>query len=192
MIIHQTEIEIIRIASASGCDNVARIPRNRMKVDTMKAAAPVFWLLLFGIPLDPWVYAVQTEAAVFSPAPANPQSASSGSIWSGVYTSAQAGRGKELYQARCGSCHGDKLVSDSDAPALTAPAFKFSWQKKTLAERFERIRTTMPPGENGELSVQECVDIIGYILQFNGYPSGNQELKPEKNALEKIIIEPAP
>jgi mono/diheme cytochrome c family protein len=158
-----------------------------MRIEMMKAAAAVSLLLLFGIPHGLWVPATAPSSVA-----ASPQSSSKISIWSGVFTAEQAKRGEELYQARCADCHGEKLVSASDAPTLAAPAFKFAWHQKTIAERFEVIRTTMPPGGSGTLSDQEYLDIVAYILQFNAYPSGNQELKPDKEMLDKIVIEPAP
>jgi hypothetical protein len=48
---------------------------------------------------------------------------------------------------------------------------------KTVANRFPNIRTAMP-----------YVDIVAYILQFNGMPAGNQKLMPDLQALEKIVI----
>jgi len=40
---------------------------------------------------------------------------------------------------------------------------------------FGRIRT-MPLGEAGSLATQEYVDILAFVLQSNGYPSGQDEL----------------
>jgi hypothetical protein len=48
----------------------------------------------------------------------------------------------------------------------------------------------MPPGGAGSLSDREYLDVVAYILQFNKYPAGAQELTPEKSLLEKIVIEP--
>ena len=115
-------------------------------------------------------------------------------IWAGIFTQEQVDRGQALYEQNCASCHGRELVSsDADIPTLTAPAFRWSWQMHTLAERFERISTTMPPGANGSLSDQEYVDIITYILNFNGYPAGEQELTPDVERFEqiKLTLKPA-
>ena len=44
-----------------------------------------------------------------------------------------------------------------------------------MAELFGRIRT-MPLGEAGSLSGPEYLELLAYILQSNGYPSGKDEL----------------
>jgi cytochrome c553 len=40
------------------------------------------------------------------------------SVWQGVYTKAQAERGRANYVAACASCHGTQLQGDTDAPDL--------------------------------------------------------------------------
>ena len=50
----------------------------------------------------------------------------------------------------------------------------------------------MPKGSEGILSAQEYLDIIAYVLHFNGYPAGKQDLKADIPALAKIFIEPRP
>ena len=109
---------------------------------------------------------------------------------SGVFTAEQAKDGESTFQARCASCHGSDLQStDSEAPDLTGPNFKFGWKGKTIAERFETIRSTMPPGTSRSLDDQAYLDIVTFILQFNGIPAGNQKLKPDMSILERIVVE---
>jgi mono/diheme cytochrome c family protein len=108
---------------------------------------------------------------------------------SGVFTAEQAKNGEQVYQAQCATCHGSELQNtDPEAPSLTEGAFKFGWEGKTLADRFEQIRGTMPLGKARSLDDQTYVDIIAYILQFNGIPAGNQKLAPDKAALEQIVV----
>ena len=113
------------------------------------------------------------------------------SISSGVFTAEQAKNGERAYQARCASCHGTDLRStDPEAPDLTEGIFKFGWKGKTIGETFEQIRSTMPPGNARTLDDQTYVDILAYIFQFNGVPSGNRKLEPDLAALQQIVIEP--
>ena len=108
----------------------------------------------------------------------------------GVFTAAQAKDGEQAFQAKCASCHGPDLHStDPEAPDLTEGAFRFGWHGKTLANRFEQIRSTMPYGNSGSLDDQTYIDIVAYILSFNGIPAGNSKLEPDVPALEKIIVE---
>ena len=102
------------------------------------------------------------------------------SIWSGVFTAAQARRGDEAYQASCSGCHGSDLrATDPEAVNLTGPAFRAKWNGKTLADRFETIRDRMPPGSANSLGDKTYMDILAFILEFNKFPAGNQELVPE-------------
>jgi hypothetical protein len=39
------------------------------------------------------------------------------------------------------------------------------------------------------LNRQQTADILAYLLQQNGYPSGRQEVSAEKRALDSITIE---
>src|SRR4051794_32728429 len=109
---------------------------------------------------------------------------------SGVFTAEQAKKGETAYQARCAGCHGTDLRStDSEAPDLTEGIFEFGWNGKTIAETFEQIRRTMPVDNPRSLDDQTYLDILTYIFQFNGVPSGNQKLEPNLPALQQIVIE---
>ena len=117
------------------------------------------------------------------------QQAGKTSTASGVFTAEQAKSGESVFQARCAGCHGADLHStDPEAPDLTEAAFRFGWNGKTIANRFEEIRGTMPYGNAGSLDDQTYLDIVAYILQFNGIPSGSKKLEPDDSALEKIVI----
>src|SRR5580765_6550612 len=108
------------------------------------------------------------------------QEPSGPSIWSGVYTAAQAKRGNDAYQASCSGCHGSDLrATDTEAVDLTGPPFRAKWNGKTLQERFETIRDTMPLGNANTLGDKTYMDIVAFILQFNDFPPGNRELVPE-------------
>ena len=108
------------------------------------------------------------------------------SIWSGVFTAAQAKRGDDAYQASCSGCHGTDLhATDAMAVDLTGPAFRAKWNGKTLEDRVERIRDTMPLGNANSLGARTYMDILAFILQFNDFPPGNQELVPET---AKVIV----
>ena len=138
----------------------------------MKTAVVVGTLLLVGIAVTQAQQGGKTSTA------------------SGVFTAEQAKNGESAFQARCASCHGADLHStDPEAPDLTEGAFRFGWQGKTIANRFEQIRSTMPYGNSGSLDDQTYIDIVAYILSFNGIPAGNQKLEPDVRVLEKIIVE---
>jgi S-disulfanyl-L-cysteine oxidoreductase SoxD len=108
------------------------------------------------------------------------------SIWSGVFTAAQAERGNDAYQASCSGCHGSDLRSaNGEAVDLTGAAFQAKWNGKTLEERFETIRDTMPLGSPNTLGDKTYMDILAFILKFNDFPPGDRELVPET---AKVIV----
>ena len=96
-------------------------------------------------------------------------------IWQGVYTAAQAERGKTSYNSSCLRCHGDKLQGNT-APALSGDRFYTSWGNEVIASLFAKIRDTMPPNFGTSIDDQTKLDVVAYILQTNGYPVGPGEL----------------
>jgi mono/diheme cytochrome c family protein len=97
------------------------------------------------------------------------------SVREGLYSEAQAGRGRDAYTKACTVCHMDDLGGHEYAGALAGYPFQLKWEGSSVAEVFGRIRT-MPLGEAGSLTTQEYLDILAYVLQANGYPSGKDEL----------------
>jgi hypothetical protein len=96
-------------------------------------------------------------------------------IWQGVFSSAQAERGKTSYNASCLRCHGDTLQGNT-APALSGDRFFTTWGSEPIASLFAKIRDTMPPNFGTSIDDQVKLDIVAYILQTNGYPAGPAEL----------------
>jgi mono/diheme cytochrome c family protein len=113
--------------------------------------------------------------AVLSVLPAGAQTAKSGkTVLDGVYSQAQAARGKELYENNCAECHEEGAAFDG--PALIGAGFVDRWREDSLDTLFTYIRTSMPADEPGQLSEAVYRDVVAYLLQANGLPAGNQEL----------------
>ena len=96
-------------------------------------------------------------------------------IWQGVYTQAQAERGKTTFSTACVRCHGADLAGTT-APSLKGERFLTTWGGETVTRLFEKIRDTMPPNFGTILDDSTKLDIVTYILQTNGYPAGSREL----------------
>jgi glucose/arabinose dehydrogenase/mono/diheme cytochrome c family protein len=111
------------------------------------------------------------------------------SVQDGVYTQAQAGRGKAAYAEQCASCHGAGLSGGQETPALTGGAFLAKWQDRSVNELFESIRMSMPAGRPGSLSRQQYSDILAYMLAANEFPAGNGELGAQSEALKQISFQ---
>ena len=97
-------------------------------------------------------------------------------IWSGIYTDAQAERGKAVYAEACVRCHGSDLKGTT-APALTGEPFMRVWGGEPVERLYVKIRDTMPPNFGTILDDSAKIDIVSYILQTAGYPSGPGELR---------------
>jgi mono/diheme cytochrome c family protein len=114
------------------------------------------------------------------------------SIWGGVFTDAQAERGRLAYTGPCDRCHGSNLdgaAVDPDmlpAPPVAGPKFLRKWNGRSLAALFEYTRATMPTSNPGFLTDQEFIDIIAYMLAVSGAPAGEIELTADGFALAQI------
>ncbi|MFN2446416.1 MAG: c-type cytochrome [Vicinamibacterales bacterium] len=109
---------------------------------------------------------------------------------SGVYSEVQAKRGEATYTQTCASCHGGQLEGDGFAPALTGPEFMANWTGTTVGDLFERIRVSMPPGQESSVGAQDKIDVVGFILKANQFPAGQSDLAKETEALKQIKFEP--
>ena len=111
------------------------------------------------------------------------------SVWDGVYTQAQADRGKPLYNSSCGSCHGESLNGGEMAPPLAGGEFLSNWNGLSVGDLFDRIRTTMPLNKPGSLNRETNADITAYILAFNTFPAGQSELSSKSEVLKTVRID---
>ena len=64
-------------------------------------------------------------------------------IWAGVYTTAQAERGRAVVETHCSECHHEDL-SGGEGPALVGPTFMLKWEMQSVERLFHKIRDTMP------------------------------------------------
>ena len=109
-------------------------------------------------------------------------------VWDGVYTEEQAKRGAALFDRECAQCHGAGGSGGSMAPALADAAFSANYDGQTVGDLFDRNRTTMPVGREGQLSSQHNADITACILQINRFPAGAEELPAQTMLLKRIAF----
>ena len=111
-------------------------------------------------------------------------------VWSGIYNAEQAVRGNATFENNCAECHMSDL-SGRAGPPLKGDDFMEHWRGKTVAELFEKIRTTMPADWRTQLSETRAIDVVAYLLQKNGFPSGAIELTPTAAGGVRIEAQPA-
>ena len=93
----------------------------------------------------------------------------------GVYSSGQAARGAQVYQAQCVTCHGEALEG-SVGPPLAGDGFLSVWSAVPVVELVDKIHNTMPLQATAPLSRQESIDLTAHILEAGGFPAGEAEL----------------
>jgi hypothetical protein len=108
------------------------------------------------------------------------------SVWDGVYSEAQAKRGQDHYVKACSLCHGGKLQGSDVAPSLSGVVLD---TYPTVADLFERVRTTMPEDSPGGLTREVYADIVAHMLAVNKFPPGQAELGTNTETLKQIRIE---
>ena len=113
------------------------------------------------------------------------------SVWDGVYTEAQAGRGETGFAMRCASCHGAALTGTGEAPALQGAQFVSDFNGETVGDLFDRIRTTMPQDNPASLPREQYAAILAFILKANGFPAGPKALDSRSEYLTGIRFEAA-
>jgi mono/diheme cytochrome c family protein len=104
-----------------------------------------------------------------------------------LYEAAQATRGKATYATSCASCHGKALVGGG-APALTGPQFFTKQMSTKLGGVFQYMAREMPQGRPGSLTHDQYADVMAFILEMNGFPSGSVPLSYESALSSNEIL----
>jgi mono/diheme cytochrome c family protein len=97
-----------------------------------------------------------------------------------TFSEAQADRGRDIFRATCTECHYSSEFSDSQ--------FKFKWSRRSAANLYDLIQTSMPETAPGSLSPEETVDIVSYVLRMNGFAAGPGDLAPDPDVLAAISL----
>lgn len=100
----------------------------------------------------------------------------------GVFTTAQATRGAQVFNETCSGCHSTSEWAD--------PGFLQTWQGVSLRDFFTQIHDTMPMDAPGSLTDQQYTDVIAYMLQLNDLPVGSSELPTDEAGQRAVTIQP--
>ena len=93
----------------------------------------------------------------------------------GWYSVEQAAAGGKLFNHSCSVCHGAKLEGGS-GPALSGVAWKQRFGGARLLTVWGEIKGPMAAYAGATFTTQQSLDILAYLLQQNGLPSGTQPL----------------
>ncbi len=141
--------------------------------------AMILGAILLGLALQP-AETHSSDVSTFTPEAQTPER------W---FTESQARKGMALYAEHCASCHGQKLEGASSTP-LAGARFLAKWGqgKHTVDDLYYITRDQMPYGAARTLTDRQYIDIVAFMLQANGYQSGNRELTADSTLLRQIKI----
>jgi len=102
------------------------------------------------------------------------------SVWDGVFSAAQADRGRNAFGEHCASCHGTQLEG-GEGPSLVGDKFWADWKESTVEALLGYVSKNMPfDGDGGtpagSLAPTMYADIVAHILNSNSFPSGQTDL----------------
>ena len=144
-----------------------------------------------GLAVPPPTHSAESAVAPAVPAEAlaAPAAQAGGkTIWDGVFTDEQAGRGQKIYAVSCAPCHKTDLLGDSGTPALAGADFFSRFNGSSVDDLVKTIRASMPQDAPDSLGTPSYVDLVGYLLKVNGGTAGAAELSQDSAALKQIRI----
>jgi len=103
-------------------------------------------------------------------------------VWDGVYSRAQAERGRVLFDAECSRCHG---VMD-----FVGDDYMATWEGQTLRDFYLYVSSGMPPDQHEPIEdFLAYAELVAYLLQANALPPGQTDLTANLDRLDRIRIE---
>ena len=113
-------------------------------------------------------------------------------VWSGVYTDAQAERARPTFEGTCTQCHTEKPGSATRGGSVSGEKFMAAFQQKSVGDLLSYVSKNMPNGNGGSLPASTYNDLVAFILRANGFPAGTAEVTPEAVAGVQIIPREGP
>ena len=108
------------------------------------------------------------------------------SVLDGIYTAAQAERGKAVYAMNCAGCHGEKQEGGNAGPTLSGPDFTNGYKDGSAGALLTKISQDMPSSAPGSLEPQQYADVFAFVLSVNKYPAGQTEAPKDPAELKNV------
>jgi mono/diheme cytochrome c family protein len=109
----------------------------------------------------------------------------SGAATAAGFTAEQAEAGKPLYDSNCAQCHGFQLEGP-DAPGLAGRDVMQNWY--SAGGLYDFISVAMPPSAPGLLGEEAYINIVAYIMSFNGAQPGDTPMTTDPELLASISL----
>lgn len=101
------------------------------------------------------------------------------------FTAEQAAAGKIVYDQQCAACHGRQLEGP-DAPGLFGMDIMQNWD--SAGGLYDFISVAMPPSGAGTLGEDAYLNIVAYIMEFNGAEPGDEPMVADEDLLYAISL----
>jgi mono/diheme cytochrome c family protein len=125
----------------------------------------------------------QPNAAAYEPFP---------TIWSGVYSKAEAERGRQAYAQLCSRCHGVDMKGGVTAPGLVGSKFFDRWHDLRLGDVVAYIQAAMPREHEFFVPADSARAIVALMLSESGVPPGKNPMPSDVKLQHGILITPRP
>ena len=125
-------------------------------------------------------------AALLAAAYSSVQAQGPGSVNDGIYTAAQADRGKAVYSMNCAGCHGEKAEGGNAGPTLSGADFTNGYKDGNASALYNKISMDMPSSAPGSLMPEQYADVMAYLLSVNKYPAGAAEIPKDGASLKSV------
>ena len=123
---------------------------------------------------------------------ARAQAPAAKTVWTGVYTDAQAERARPTFDGICTQCHTLAPGGATRGGAVSGEKFMAAFQQKTVGDLLSYVSKNMPNGNGGSLPASTYNDLVALILRANGFPTGTTEVSPDAVANVQIIPRDGP
>lgn len=134
--------------------------------------------------------AVSAAPQAAAPAAQAPAAGARRSVWDGVYTTAQAARGKEAFLAHCDVCHG---IDPNGTPGrFMGELFWGVWGDDAFPELLKKVVGHMVDNGAKPATDAEYADVLAFLLANNEVPAGSTELKTTDIASISLIRKGGP
>jgi len=98
----------------------------------------------------------------------------------GIYTMAQAERGKGLFTSLCQRCH--------SVQEFSGRSFDSIWAGVPAAALYARIANTMPLDQPGSLGIPQVTALMAHIFHENNMPAGDKPLEGDIDWLMTVSL----
>ena len=122
----------------------------------------------------------QGDEALRDDAPTVADAGDERSVLDGVFTASQSLRGAREFSRTCSSCHSSAEFSGG--------RFRIRWVGETVGDLFITVSTLMPEANPGSLSQEAYASLVAYLLDLNGYPTGEGQLPSDPVVLSGLEI----